>query len=153
MSIKWDKEKIILSVAGSLAVVVVGYLVWRHEQSVAVSTIKEEQNAEDTQDAELQQELQSLPQYTAGGGASDESDDTGSDSAIASPPTDDSISQILAAFYPNGTSTGASNPTTGTPQGGTPPTHAGASGAGYPIVERPPLRAPIITNPTPQTTT
>jgi hypothetical protein len=31
---KWDKEKTVLSVAGGIASLVLGYLIWRHEQSV-----------------------------------------------------------------------------------------------------------------------
>jgi hypothetical protein len=119
MSIKWDKEKIALSVAGSLAVVVIGYLIWRHEQSVAVSTIQEENNAADDQASELEAELQALPQYAQGGGASEEESDTGSDAAVQSPPSDSNIAAILAAFgYNTGqtsTPTVPANSTTSTP--------------------------------------
>ncbi len=113
MSIKWDKEKIALSVAGSLAVVVIGYLVWRHEQSVAVSTIQAEQDAANNQDAELQQELAALPSYTAGGGSSaaEAPYSSGADANIESPPSDSNIAAILAAFGMTNTAT-TSTPTT-----------------------------------------
>lgn len=117
MSIKWDKEKIVLSAVGSLVVAVIGYLIWRHEnatsQSEAAANLAAQQSDEANQDAELQQELAALPQYASGGGASDEENDTGSDSTVASPSQDNELASILAAFFPSTTT--PTTPTTPAP--------------------------------------
>jgi Tfp pilus assembly major pilin PilA len=150
--IKWDKEKIALSIAGSLATLTIGYLIWRHENTVQQNQVAENQAASAAQDAELEQELASLPQYTQGGGASEEDNDTGSDSTIASPPSDDNIAAILAAFglgsQPATTSTPpVSTPTTPVPV--TPPSGATPVGPAQPVPIVNPPSTPVtpVANP------
>lgn len=152
MAIKWDKEKIILSVAGSLATIALGYLIWRHENTVQQSEAAQNEAASEAQDAQLQQEIASLPQYTQGGGASEDGNDSGSDSNIESPPSDSELAAILAAFFPTGigtsTNTPVSTPTSGSGGAGTPTipvsNNGAPNGGGKPS-------SPItpVTNPTP----
>lgn len=138
MAIKWDKEKIILSVVGSLATIVIGYLVWRHEQTVQAAENAQQQNAAAEQNAELQQEISALPTYTQGGGGSSEVGDTGADSNVQSPPNDENIAAILEAFF-GSQSNPANNPSTPAPPTGTP--------VGGPVPVDP---NPVpVTNPTP----
>jgi hypothetical protein len=128
-----DKEKIILSVAGSLATIGLGYLIWRHEQTISAASsatnIANQQAVADEQDQEIQQELDSIPSLTTGGGGgiSDGVATSGSDANIDSAGTDSNIAAILAAFFPNTTtsstttSSTASNPSTNSGGTETPP--------------------------------
>ena len=129
-----DKEKIILSVAGSLATIGLGYLIWRHEQTVSAASsaanIANQQAVADEQDQEIQQELDSIPSLTTGGGGgiSDGVATSGSDANIDSAGTDSNIAAILSAFFPTTTtastttaSTTASNPSTNSTGTETPP--------------------------------
>jgi hypothetical protein len=115
-----DKEKIVLGVSGTLAASVLGYLIWRHEESVSVAnqqaaTAQQAQIAAQ-QDAELQQELESLPQYaSASTGGESASTESAPEDNLETPPDDSALEQILQAFYPStANSTSSTSGTTGT---------------------------------------
>ena len=124
-------EHIVLSVAGGVASLVIGYLVWRHEQSVSIAEAAQQQaaNQADTQsddqtlEQQLAQELETVPSEGASGYSVGESD---SGVVSSGDSTDSDIASILAAFYPppSTTSTTTTPPpsttstTTSAPTGG-----------------------------------
>ena len=165
-----DKEKIILSVAGSLATIGLGYLIWRHEQTVSAASsaanIANQQAVADEQDQEIQQELDSIPSLTTGGGGgiSDGVATSGSDANIDSAGTDSNIAAILSAFFPTTTtastttaSTTASNPSTNSTGTETPPytplnpvpvtpiITQGPTGSGNAPITVTPITPPVVT--------
>jgi hypothetical protein len=168
MAFKWDKEKVILSVAGSLVTVVLGYLVWRHENSVTQAEAATASAQASAQDDEIQQELAALPQYAQGGGTSGDDGDTGADSNTDSAAQDDNLLAILQAFgygapvtQPTSPTTPVTPPTTpappttpGTPVGtpSKPTTPKGVQPVGpepvtNPVTVVPPNPSQIITKP------
>lgn len=119
-----DREKWILGVAGSVATLGLGYLIWRHEN--AVSQQEAAQNAAN-QDAANQAYAQELEQSLAvgsgagadplGGGGGYVGSTIGGSAGATVEPTggtggDSNLAAILAAFFPNGTSTTGNNGST-----------------------------------------
>jgi hypothetical protein len=114
---KMDKKEIVLSTVAGLAVVVIGYLVWKHEQTISAASAAQEVAANEEAANEVQSELQSLPTYSGIGfnGASGDENDDGSNASITSVPSDTNLAAILSAFFPTATQPTTSNPTgTGT---------------------------------------
>jgi hypothetical protein len=101
-----DKKEIALSTVAGLAVIVVGYLVWRHEQLISAAQAQSNLDAQQAQADQLQQEIAALPQagYSAGGGGGfTDSTDTGSSSLQTPANTSGGLQDILNAFYPAST--------------------------------------------------
>jgi hypothetical protein len=104
-----DKKEIVLSTIAGLVVIVIGYLVWRHEQTVSSASNEATVDANQAAAQEVQDELASLPVYSSsgsGGGASNDSYDTGSGSSLTSIPEDTNIAAILSAFLGDNTDSG-----------------------------------------------
>lgn len=121
MAIKWDKEKTILSLVGGLVTLVLGYLIWRHELKVSsaasAAQLQAQQNIADNQTAQIQNELDAIPQFQAGGGGgyADEPLNSGANDGGASDAGDSAIlAEILAAFEPPQPSSASPNPATPT---------------------------------------
>ncbi len=118
-----DKKEIVVSTVAGLAVIFVGYIVWRHEQAVSVENAQAQSDAQQQQVEELQSAIAALPAAvngSYGGGASSQSyygtnvPDTGSSSLQSPAGYSSDLDKILAAFYPNvnapAASTGTSAP-------------------------------------------
>lgn len=112
---KMNKKEIVLSTVAGLAVVIVGYLVWRHEQTISAASAAQEVAANEEAAQEVQAELQSLPTYSGVGmnGASGEEYDDGSNASVSSVPSDTNLAAILSAFFPSSTPTTSGSTTTG----------------------------------------
>jgi hypothetical protein len=127
--VKMDKKEIVLSTVAGLVVIVIGYLVWRHEQTVSSASNEATVDANQAAAQEVQDELASLPVYSSsgsGGGASNDSYDTGSGSSLTSIPDDTNIAAILSAFLGDSTDTGT---TTAPASGGSTSQPSNPSGA------------------------
>jgi hypothetical protein len=116
-----DWEKWTLGIVGGIVTLILGYLVWRHENAVQQQEAEANNAAQAQQQAESQDELEQLmqqmatvPQYASTG--EDIGDDT-TDSGISSPSSDGNIQAILDAFFGNNSS--ASSAGTGTTSTGT----------------------------------
>jgi hypothetical protein len=102
-----DKKEIVVSTVAGLAVIFVGYVVWRHEQVVGAENAQAQQEANAQQIDELNNAIASLPSggsYAGGygGGASNSSvQDTGSTSLQTPAYNSTGLDKILSAFYPN----------------------------------------------------
>lgn len=127
-----EHKEIILSTIAGLATIFVGYVVWRHEQTISAENAQAQQDAQAAQDAQAQQnfmnEIASLPTAGSyGGGASSQSyyqtnvPDTGSVSLQSPASQSNDLQAILSAFYPS-TTTPAAATNTSTPQNNLPPT-------------------------------
>jgi len=109
-----DKKEIVFSTIAGLAVVFIGYLVWRHEETISIANSQAEQQAQsdaaNQQAEQLMNEIASLPvsgggSYTPqyGNGASttsDGTDDTGSTSLQSPASASGDLQSILNAFFP-----------------------------------------------------
>jgi len=121
-----DKEKTILSVVGGVASLIIGYLIWRHENAIQAQENAANTQAQNDANAQLVQQLEESSAYGASTpqvygsttsvppveeDTSGEVDTTGdSDSGIAS---------ILSAFFPQGTQSSASSTTPSSGSGST----------------------------------
>lgn len=131
-----EKEKVVLSVAGGLATVVVGYLVWRHER-----TIQQQDNAQQQQDIAAQEQanndqlLQALStSYFPSGGVdySSGSASIGTGGAgTVSPAGSSTLEAILKQFFGPDATTAPAQPPIATPQPAQ-PAPGGSAGAGVP---------------------
>lgn len=126
-----DKEKhIILSVAGGLVTIVIGYLVWRHEQSVSSSSSQATLQAEQDTATQLEADLQNATQNVGGQAAQSYVPQSG-DSGIENIPQDTNLEQILKAFFgagSGGSTTGdGSSTSSGTGSGTIPGTLSGVT--------------------------
>jgi hypothetical protein len=115
-----DKEKVVLSVAGGLSTVAIGYLVWRHEHAVTQQDNAAQLAATQQSNDEYAQQLEAAltTQFAVGGGASGSEYDTGTVANVTPAAQDSNIAAILQAFF-------GSNQTTTNPIDGsttTPPT-------------------------------
>lgn len=114
LNFKWEKHHTILTAIGGLVTLVLGYLIWRHENNV-----QQQETAQNTaaQNAALQQYEQSLANSTQsvpqlyGETSVPEEGDVGSGSSEA----DSGLAEILKAFFPGGTT---SSPTDSNPSSG-----------------------------------
>lgn len=139
----FKKHEIVMSVIAGLALIALGYLVWKHEQSVTAAQNAQQQ--EETQSAldELNAELQNQSQFGEGGYAPYEG--SGGSTPVSTLPSGSDTSDlaaILAALLGNnsnnqgttsptgststngtgtGTGTTGTSPTSGTPSGNPPP--------------------------------
>lgn len=100
-----DREKVVLSVVGGLATVVVGYLVWRHEHTIGqadnAALLAQQQAANDAYAQQVEAAVsQQIPVASIGGGASGSAYDTGSTSNVT-PAGDSNLAAILGAFFGN----------------------------------------------------
>lgn len=149
-----DKEKVALSVAGGLATVVIGYLVWRHERTVTQADSAAQLQAQNAANDQYAQELeaavsQQIPTASIGGGASNSPYDTGTTANITPAAQDSNIAAILAAFF--GNQNPPTDPTgTGTIAPVPQPRPSVPGHAVGPIVStRTPVGVPAPPNPTP----
>lgn len=129
-----DVEKIVITTAASIAVLGVGYLIWRHEQTIQAVNQQATQAANDAAEAQYVQELEQSAQQgisgstplVYGNGASYETYDDGANAITSSGGTgsasDSNIQAILNAFFPNGTSNSTGNGTASTSTNETQPT-------------------------------
>jgi hypothetical protein len=157
---KIDKKNLILSTVAGLALIVIGYLVWKHEEvvSAANADARSQQDAADqaAYATQLQQELTSMPLASGGGYSNMNGGEVpGNETAVAPVADDTELNAILSAFFPATrppASTGATQPPPATTQ---PPasTGAGAAGAAGPgsiSVMRPvtgPINGPVLSAP------
>lgn len=121
-----DKKEIIVSTIAGLAVIFVGYLVWRHEETISVANAQAQEQANQDASDQFAQQIESLQTAygysngTYGGGASTTSayptdtTDTGS-TALATPAAASSnLAAILSAFFPSSTPANSSTDTANT---------------------------------------
>lgn len=118
---KWDREHTVLSVGGGLAVLVIGYLIWRHERAVgkadAAANLDAQRQLDQEQAASINSALAAIPSYAVGGTVTGQSTSQGGVIEAASPT--DGLQQILQAFYPPAVSTPVTGPgASGTDTGG-----------------------------------
>jgi hypothetical protein len=128
------KTEVVVSTIAGLAVIFVGYVVWKHEMAVGAENAQANLDAQQQQVDELQSAIAALPagvngSYAggSGGGSSSQSyygtnvPDTGSSSLQSPAGYSSDLNAILAAFYPNvnapaaATGTGATGNTPTTP--------------------------------------
>lgn len=128
---KIDKKNLILSTLAGLALIVIGYLVWKHEESVSASRA-EAQSEQDAANqaayaAQLQQELTSVPLTSGAGYANLNGGEVmpSSSSAVAPVADDTELNAILQAFFPQSSSSAS----TGTTQSGSGSTSTSQSGS------------------------
>lgn len=120
-----EREKIILSAVGGIVTLVLGYLIWRHEENITAqnnaNTVAANQQIADQQAQQLTDALSAIPVGGASFNYASPSDyssgNFGSTSTAASP-VDNNIAAILSAFYP--TQPVAQNPTPTEPTSPTP---------------------------------
>lgn len=165
-----DKEKIILGVAGSIASLGVGYLIWRHENQIqqVQSAQQSAQNAADEQ-AYVQELEQSIGSYSTGAGLTqagypNEEFFGGASTTEPAGDSDSTLQAILQAFFPTGTSTQtqggtttANQPNPTSPVTVAPPASpkfpTSGAGSGVTFTQGGPINAPVanpvqpITNP------
>lgn len=141
-----DKEKIILSTVGGLVTLAIGYLIWRHEQTIqAANNAATQQQTAQEQEAYAEQLANAVDtQYASGTSETGVVTDPYQASTESAQPSEDSnIAQILSAFFPQQTSSQApTTPPTTTPVTPTTPGVSGGgvdAGGGSPIVVNPPV--------------
>lgn len=130
-----EHKEVVLSTIAGLATIVVGYLVWRHEQVVSAENAQAQQEAnqaqQEAQQQEFMNEIAALPSsgsFAGGNGASQQSyyqtgiPDTGSTSLQSPASQSNDLQQILAAFYPSQVVPPASNTDAATASNNTAPT-------------------------------
>lgn len=115
-----DREKWILGVAGSLATLGIGYLIWRHENAVSQSEAAANAAAQQQNDADYANQLEQAlsvgggtqaSQSLGGGGGYIGADTTNGSTIDSTGGTggDSNLASILAAFFPQGTSSTTNN--------------------------------------------
>lgn len=145
---KLDTKNVVISTVSGLAVVAVGYLVWRHEQVLAAAQAAAEQQAQQqTADYTVQalqqqvQQLESSAAYTGYGSsygsvAPDYSQVSGT--TLASVPQDSTLAAILSAFLGSQQTAAASNASP-----------SGASDSNTSTAATPSTTSQVVSNPTP----
>lgn len=142
-----DKEKIILSVAGSLAVLVVGYLIWRHEQTIQAQNNASQDAANEAAEEQYVQQLEesTAGEYSSGdslvygNGASGEQFDDGGSAITQTGDSDSNLAAILAAFGYTGNNSSNGN------SGSTTPTNPTSPVTGQPVGDGGGVSSPIST--------
>lgn len=146
---KMDAEKWVLSIAGGLVTVVIGYLVWRHENAVSQQQAAQNNAVQAANNASEFEQLQELIQNQTGtvntSGASVIASQVPTTASNVEPAgdSDSNIAAILNAFFPDGTANSSNTTTTSAPVSPANPT--------APITAIP-VGTGIATNPTPVAT-